>query len=74
MLKYASLSMSILTPFIIPGVLAYAFNPIVKYLMSLKLSRLLSVILIFVVLIALITGFSYVFFPMIVEEISSLVT
>ena len=74
MLKYTSLLMSILTPFIIAGVLAYAFNPIVKYLMSLKLSRLLSVILIFVVLIALITGFSYVFFPMIVEEISSLVT
>lgn len=68
----SSLLMSILTPFIIAAVLAYAFNPVVKYLVKMGLSRLLAVILIFVVLIGAITGFSIVFFPMLVEEISSL--
>ena len=41
----SSLLMSILTPFIIAAVLAYAFNPVVKYLVKLGLSRLLAVIL-----------------------------
>lgn len=68
----SSLLMSILTPFIIAGVLAYAFNPVVKYLVNLGLSRLLAVIIIFIVLIGAITGFSIIFFPMLVEEISSL--
>jgi len=68
----SDLLMSILTPFIIAGVFAYAFNPVVKYLIKLGLSRLLAVIIIFVVLIGAITGFSIVFFPMLVEEITNL--
>ena len=73
MMGNSSLLLSILTPFIIAGVLAYAFNPVVKYLIKLGVSRLLAVIIIFVVLIGAITGFSIVFFPMLVEEITSLV-
>lgn len=37
---------SILTPFIFAAVFTYAFNPLVKYLMSLKLSRFLPVLII----------------------------
>ncbi|PKM68652.1 MAG: hypothetical protein CVU95_03360 [Firmicutes bacterium HGW-Firmicutes-2] len=65
---------SILTPFIFAAVFAYAFNPLVKYLMSLKLSRFVSVLVIFISLILLIVGFSYIFFPMMVTEINSLLT
>jgi predicted PurR-regulated permease PerM len=65
---------SILTPFIFAGVFAYAFNPPVKYLMTLKLSRFQSVLIIFLGIILLIVGFSYTFFPMIVTEIDSLLT
>lgn len=68
----SDLLMSILTPFIIAGVFAYAFNPVVKYLIKLGLSRLLAVIIIFIVLIGALTGFSIVFFPMLVEEITNL--
>ncbi|MDF1618050.1 AI-2E family transporter [Petrocella sp. FN5] len=63
---------SILTPFIFAGVFAYAFNPLVKHLMSFKLSRFISVLIIFIGLILMIVGFSYTFFPMMVTELNSL--
>ncbi len=74
MIGNSGLLLSILTPFIIAGVFAYAFNPVIKYLIKLGVSRLLAVIIIFVVLIGAIAGFSIIFFPMLVEEVASLVS
>jgi predicted PurR-regulated permease PerM len=65
---------SIFTPFIFAAVFAYAFNPLVKYLMSLKLSRFVSVLIIFISLILLVVGFFYTFFPMMITELNSLLT
>lgn len=70
--RHSETLLSILTPFIFAAVLAYAFNPLVKFLMTLKLSRFLSVLILFVSFILVIVGFSYTFFPMIVSELNGL--
>lgn len=64
----------IIVPFVVAGVLAYAFNPLVKKLMSLKLSRTLSTAVIFIGIVVAVVGFSLVFFPMMVKELNGLVS
>ncbi|HBT18522.1 MAG TPA: AI-2E family transporter [Clostridiaceae bacterium] len=71
-LKNQAILFPILTPFIVAGVFAYAFNPLVTMLMKLRLSRVQSTAIIFVGLILALTGFSFVFFPMMVNEITRL--
>lgn len=73
LIRHSATLLSILTPFIISGVLAYAFNPLVKKLMSLKLSRTMAVAVIFVVLLFITVSFSVLFFPLIVREIAGLI-
>lgn len=72
--RHSATLKSILTPFIFAGVFAYAFNPLVKHLMALKLTRFISVLIIFLGFILVIAGFSYIFFPMIIKELNSLLT
>jgi predicted PurR-regulated permease PerM len=71
--RHSGILVSVLTPFIVAGVLAYAINPLIHYLMSKGLSRLMSVVLIFVSLIGMVAAFSIFFIPILVSEISSLI-
>ena len=73
-LNNQDLLVPIIVPFVVAGVLAYAFNPLVKKLMTLKLSRTLSTAIIFIGIILAVVGFSLVFFPMIVKEVNSLIS
>lgn len=69
-----TLLLPILVPFVVAGVLAYAFNPLVKKMMTLKLSRTQSTTIIFVGILIAVAGFSLVFFPMIVKEVNGLLS
>lgn len=71
--QHSATLISILVPFIFAGVFAYALNPLVKYLMTLKLSRMQAVLVIFFGFVVLIAGFSYTFFPMMVKEMNGLI-
>lgn len=73
LVRHSETFFSILTPFVIAGVLAYAFNPLIKKLMALNLSRTMAVAVIFVILLIVVAGFSVFFFPLLVREITGLV-
>mgnify|MGYP001092457525 CR=1 FL=1 len=64
--------LSLLAPFILAGIFAYALNPVVLYLISRKLSRLQAVILIFLVVILTITALSMTLFPRLGAEVRHL--
>ncbi|SMP67899.1 AI-2E family transporter [Anoxynatronum buryatiense] len=67
-----ALILSLLTPFFISGVLAYALNPVVAYLVRRKLSRLQAVAALFVTLIVLLVVLSMTLLPSLGSEIRHL--
>ncbi|MEN1761263.1 AI-2E family transporter [Anoxynatronum sibiricum] len=67
-----ALILSLLTPFFIAGVLAYALNPVVAYLIRRKFSRLQAVAALFVTLIVLLIVLSMTLLPSLGNEIRHL--
>lgn len=63
----------ILTPFLIGAFLAYLTNPLVTKLISLHIPRLLSVIIVFVFIFAVITLFIVLLIPLIGKQIDAFI-
>ncbi len=64
---------SILTPFIAGALLAYLFDPLVNRLVRWHLSRLVAVIVVFLLILGIIAILFLVFIPLIQAQISSLI-
>ena len=62
----------ILTPFLIAGVIAYLGDPIIDKLERAGLTRIVSVLLVFLIFIIIILSFVLVIFPLIEKQISHL--
>lgn len=62
----------VLTPFVIGAFLAYLVNPLINHLMKLHLSRLTSVIIVFVTLFSILTLCILLLIPLIQEQIDAL--
>jgi predicted PurR-regulated permease PerM len=63
----------ILTPFLVGAFLAYLVNPLINHLMRLRLSRLTSVIIIFITLFLILTISILLLIPVIQEQIDALI-
>lgn len=73
LLWFFYLERAILTPFILAGIFAYVFNPIVNLLFhKIRLPRLLSVIIIYVVIIGVMINLGAILSGRIIEESSQL--
>lgn len=64
-----NLILSLLTPFFIAGVLAYALNPVVNYLIRRKLSRLQAVAVLFMAMVVVLAVLSMTLLPSLGNEI-----
>lgn len=62
----------VLTPFIIAGLIAYLFDPLVGQLQRLKLPRVVAVILVFLFIIALLIIMMVIFVPLLQQQIINL--
>ncbi len=67
-----NLFLSILTPFIIAGVISYAFNPVIKFMQKKKIGRTWAVVILFLVFTALGIAFSITIIPRLVLEVKQL--
>lgn len=72
MVRQGALLLSLLTPFLIAGVLSYALNPAVRFLKDKGLSRTKAVAVLFLTFLLFLLGLSISIFPMLGEEIARL--
>ncbi len=68
----ASMMLSVLTPFIIAGIIAYAFNPVVKFFTKFRLTRTQAVAGLFLTLMILLVLFTISIFPRLAYEVGEL--
>jgi len=72
MLKYGYTIGSVLKPFIISAAIAYLLNPTVKAFERKGISRILGVLIVYLIFIAIILLLSFVLVPKLIKEISGL--
>lgn len=70
--RQRTLLLSLLTPFLIAGVLSYALNPAVHFLKGKGLSRTKAVAALFLTFLIFLLGLSISIFPMLGEEVARL--
>lgn len=71
--KYRITAASILKPFIFSIILAYLLNPIVQIFEKRKIRRIFSVIIVYLILLALILVFALILVPRLIKDIKVLV-
>jgi predicted PurR-regulated permease PerM len=71
--KYRVTAVSILKPFILSIILAYLLNPIVQVFEKRKIGRIFSVIIVYLIFLALILVFAFVLVPRLLKDIKILV-
>ena len=64
--------MNLLAPFLLAFILAYALNPIVRFLKSKGIPKIVGIILIIVLIVAIIAALIIVFIPMLFNQLTSL--
>lgn len=65
--------LAILVPFILGGVIAYAVDPMVDRLTKWGLPRIWSVVVVFFAFLFLLVGFTVLFVPMIINQVTKLI-